>query len=82
MVIDAQATAEASGGNLQVSDVITDLNTIQGSKTMVTLSFEGRTAVRVIALPVTSTQHSLVERFDVAQFNPATTRYIKLVELL
>ena len=81
-VVDCEESAKARGGSAQVKDIVDELNTIQGSKTMVTLSFDGRTAVRVIAEPKTITEQELVSRFQITGYSHRVDRYLKLTELL
>ena len=81
-VVDCETTAKSRGGSAQVKDIVDELNTIQASKTMVTLSFDGRTAVRVIAEPKTITEQDLVTRFQVTGYSHRVDRYLKLTELL
>ncbi|MAH51051.1 hypothetical protein CMI37_34865 [Candidatus Pacearchaeota archaeon] len=81
-VIDMEETALRRGGGEQPKDINDELNTIQGSKTMVTLSFDGRSQVYVIAEPKTVAEHDLETRFEIQGFSHRVDRYMKLVELL
>lgn len=81
MLIDVEATAKSRGRQGTVANVLTELRTVQSSKTMVTLEFRGRTAVRVIAEPKSVTKLELRHKFDRLDDGP-TVRYIRLIELL